>query len=97
MVQNSTLLEVLQELASFQPANDERGIAFSNGSDLQALEFGEILEQISFLRNWAGAIQIMSLAEPRPSAARLDNPILRTRLEALEDELRHRRRERAAA
>ena len=97
MCNRSIILGRLEELAEFQPTNDERGIVFLSGRDIVDLDTSEILEQIAFLRTWAGAVQILSLAEPRPSIKRLDNPILRLRLEALEVELQHRRRERVAA
>ena len=85
------ILSQLEELAEFQPANDERGIAFLDGCDIAGLDIGEILEQLAFLRNWAGMVQILSLAEPRPSTKRLDNPIFRQRLNDLEHELSRRR------
>ena len=62
-----------------------------SGRDLVDMDTGELLEQIAFLRAWAGAVQILAIAEPRATAKGLDNPILRLRQEALEEELRHRR------
>lgn len=93
MCNRSIMLSQLEELAEFHTANDERGTAFLSGHDLAGLDTGEIVEQIAFLRTWAGAVQILSLADPRPTAMCLDNAILRLRLAALDEELGRRRRE----
>ena len=50
MFDDIKLLEALQDLSEFQPANDERGTALMSGRDLMDMDIGEILEQIAFFR-----------------------------------------------